>query len=39
MTQNLNPLLQRAQTNGIHFEMKGAVAIVALNAAPPSAMH
>ena len=31
MTQNLHPLLQRAQTNGIHFEMKGAVAVVRLS--------
>jgi enoyl-CoA hydratase/carnithine racemase len=31
MTQNLHPLLQRAQTHGIHFEMKGAVAMVRLS--------
>ena len=31
MTQNLHPLLQRAQSNGIHFEMKGAVAVVRLS--------
>jgi enoyl-CoA hydratase/carnithine racemase len=31
MTQNLHPLLQRAETNGIHFEMKGAVAMVRLS--------
>ena len=31
MTQNLHPLLQRAQTHGIHFEMRGAVAMVRLS--------
>ena len=31
MTQNLHPLLQRAQTQGIHFEMNGAVAMVRLS--------
>ena len=31
LTQNLHPLLQRAQTHGIHFEMKGAVAMVRLS--------
>jgi enoyl-CoA hydratase/carnithine racemase len=31
MTQNLHPLLQRAESNGIHFEMKGAVAMVRLS--------
>ena len=31
MTQNSHPLLQRAQTQGIHFEMKGAVAVVRLS--------
>jgi len=31
MTQNLHPLLQRAQTHGIHFEMKGDVAMVRLS--------
>lgn len=31
MTQNLHPLLQRAQTHGIHFEIKGAVAVVRLS--------
>ena len=31
MTQNLHPLLQRAQTQGIHFEMRGAVAMVRLS--------
>jgi enoyl-CoA hydratase/carnithine racemase len=31
MTQNLHPLLQRAQTLGIHFEMNGAVAMVRLS--------
>jgi 1,4-dihydroxy-2-naphthoyl-CoA synthase len=31
MTQNLHPLLQRAETNGIHFEMKEAVAMVRLS--------
>ena len=31
MTINLHPLLQRAQTNSIHFEMKEAVAVVRLS--------
>jgi enoyl-CoA hydratase/carnithine racemase len=31
MTQNLHPLLQRAQNHGIHFEMNGAVAMVRLS--------
>ncbi len=31
MTQNLQPLLQRAETNGIHFEIQDAVAIVRLS--------
>jgi len=31
MTQNLHPLLQRAQTQGIHFEMRAAVAMVRLS--------
>jgi len=31
MTQNLHPLLQRAQTHGIYFEMRGAVAMVRLS--------
>ena len=31
MTQNLHPLLERAETNGIHFEMNGAVAMVRLS--------
>jgi len=31
MTQNFHPLLQRAQSNGIHFEMKEAVAVVRLS--------
>ena len=31
MTQNLHPLLQSAQTHGIHFEMKGDVAMVRLS--------
>jgi enoyl-CoA hydratase/carnithine racemase len=31
MTQNFHPLLQLAQTKGIHFEMKGAVALVRLS--------
>ena len=31
MTQNFHPLLQRAQSNGIHFEIKGAVATVRLS--------
>ncbi len=31
MTQNLHHLLQRAQTHGIHFEMRGAVAMVRLS--------
>jgi len=31
MTQNLHPLLQRAQSNGIHFETQGAVAMVRLS--------
>ena len=33
MTINLHPLLLRAQTNGIHFEMQDAVAVVRLS--PP----
>jgi len=31
MTQNTHPLLQRAQSQGIHFEMNGAVAMVRLS--------
>ncbi len=31
MTQNLQPLLQRAETNGIHLEIQDAVAIVRLS--------
>jgi enoyl-CoA hydratase/carnithine racemase len=31
MTQNLHPLLQRAETNGIHFEIQDAVALVRLS--------
>jgi len=31
MTQNFHPLLQRAESNGIHFELKGAVAMVRLS--------
>ena len=31
MTQNLHPLLQRAQTPGIHFELTGAVAMERLS--------
>jgi enoyl-CoA hydratase/carnithine racemase len=31
MTQNFHPLLQRAQSNGIHFEINGAVATVRLS--------
>ena len=31
MTINLHPLLLRAQTNGIHFEMQDAVAVVRLS--------
>jgi enoyl-CoA hydratase/carnithine racemase len=31
MTEHLHPLLQRAETNGIHFEMRDAVAIVRLS--------
>ena len=34
MTQNLHPLLQRAQSNGIHFETQGAVAMVRLSRPP-----
>ena len=31
MSESLHPLLQRAATNGIHFEMKGAIALVRLS--------